>query len=269
MKKIFSIIMVIILLVLSACALQQEKKQSANADPLNTVNTSQLTESTTKETTSSTNNTQATTKKEEKLIAITFDDGPCANTGKILDLFKKHNAKATFFIMGNRVATSPNTLNRIVNEGHEIGNHTWKHKNLSKLKKEDITKQITKTNKAVKELCGYDITLLRPPYGAINKKVKTIAKKNNMALIGWNIDTLDWDSKNKNKIYRVIKRTAKNGNIILCHDLYDATVEAMEKALPHLIKKGYKLVTVSELLKANGNEIQSGTLYYSQNEYYE
>ena len=122
--------------------------------------------------------------------------------------------------------------------------------------------QLTRTNDAVRELTGgYEIKVLRPPYGSTNKTVRTICKELGMVIAHWQVDTLDWRTRSTSKTYRAIMKGAKNGAIVLCHDLYSSTAAAIEKAVPELVAQGYQLVTVSELLSFHKDGAQPGTVY--------
>lgn len=259
MKKFLTLVLIIFMLILSSCQITDLKLTYNNNKPTEPIKgvSNNL---------ESTNNDESSNKpvEDQKLIALTFDDGPSRNTKKILKTLNKYNAHATFFVLGERIEYNEDTLKSMVDNGHDIGIHTWNHKQLTKLNREDIEKQIFKTQKAIYKATNYTSKLLRPPFGAYNQKVVKIAKKNNMSIINWNIDTLDWESKNKKKISKIIMKSARNGCIILSHDLYDATVEAYDIVIPELIKQGYKFVTVTELLNSYNGSITPGAVYYNR-----
>lgn len=196
------------------------------------------------------------------MIALTFDDGPSAHTNRLLDIFAKYGGKGTFFVLGNTLDNRKDTLKRIVNDGHEIGNHSWSHRQFTNLSKEEITDQIMMTRDKIYEITGYDCKIVRPPYGACNDTVKAVGKELGMTYVCWSVDTLDWKSKNADAVYKEVMDYVSDGAIILCHDLHKTTVDAMEKVIPDLIEKGYQLVTVSELLSRGSNEIAVGKVYY-------
>lgn len=182
---------------------------------------------------------------KKKRVALTFDDGPHnTNTLKILELLDKYNAKATFFMLGNRVDFYPNIAKEIVARGHEPGNHTWSHKDLTTLSKEDINLEIERTNKAIQKATGKEPTVYRPPYGSINNQVREAV---NMPPILWTVDTEDWKSRDANKVLKEVQKAVKDDSIILMHDIHNSTVEAVELVLKFLAKEGYECVTVSEL----------------------
>lgn len=188
-------------------------------------------------------------KDDSLLVAITFDDGPHPSyTNTILDELKKRNAVATFFVLGNRAQYYPEILQRIISEGSEIGNHTWSHKQLTLLTPEDIKKQINDTQRVIKSSTGIAPTIMRPPYGSINKNVR---QQVNMPIILWSVDPEDWKYKDRDIIVGHILTHTKDGDITLQHDLYKTTVESVGPILDELIARGYKFVTVSQLLDFN------------------
>lgn len=199
----------------------------------------------------------------KKMIALTFDDGPSSHTDRLLDIFKKHGGKATFFVVGNLIDRRPQTLIRMRDEGHQIASHSWDHRQLTKLDSQQITDQIMMTRAKVFDVTGVDPKVMRPPYGSCNNRVKEVGKELGVSFVNWSVDTLDWKTKNANSIYNEIMRNKNNGAIILCHDLYGTTVSAMEKVIPKLIEEGYELVTVEELIAASGG-LEPGRLYFRQ-----
>ena len=203
-----------------------------------------------------------TVDKSKPMIALTFDDGPSAHTDMLLDIFAENGGKGTFFVVGNILDNRPDTVKRIVNDGHEIAGHSWSHRQLTSLGEKEIKDQIMTTRAKIFELTGVDATLMRPPYGAVNDTVKNVAATLEVALINWSVDTLDWKYRNADTVYKSVMDQACDGAIILCHDLHKTTVEAMEKAIPALLEEGYQLVTVSELMEAKGKEIIPGKVYY-------
>lgn len=196
---------------------------------------------------------------KKKLIAITFDDGPYPNvTNRILDLLEEYNAKATFFVMGNRVNDYSKTLMHIYESGHQIGNHTYSHKQLIKLNKKSIEYEVEYANEMINQIVEVGDTLLRPPYGEHNELVDNTVK---VPMIAWSVDSQDWLSRDKDKIFEQVTSTIHENAIILMHDLYPTTADALEELIPYLIQEGYELVTVSELFERNGIELEAGKLY--------
>ncbi len=212
--------------------------------------------------------------KNDKLIAMTFDDGPYSQTtNKILDTLEANGGVATFFVVGYNIESNIETLQRAIDMGCEIGNHTNDHKSLPKLSEESLKNQIDKPNAMLKEHFGEEPVLLRAPGGA----TKNIVDKVGMPLIQWSIDTEDWKhkdasnqgrsaeqrSKELNEIARDVFEQADKGDIILMHDIYEFTADLCEIVIPGLVQRGFKLVTVSEMFEAYGEKLESGKTYSS------
>ncbi len=190
-------------------------------------------------------------KKEEKtidinrpLVALTFDDGPSKYTNDILDILKDNGICATFFILGNKVPYGQETLLKMLENGNEIGNHTYNHKWLAHLDEMEIKNQISKTQEVIFEYTRYLPKVFRPSYGDIPKEIR---KEINLEVTLWNVDTLDWKLKNKKQIIKRATRNTKDGDIILMHDTYKRTKDALPEIINTLKKKGFQFVTISEL----------------------
>lgn len=197
------------------------------------------------------------------IIALTFDDGPMdGKTNIILDELEKYDAHATFFVVGNQAEKCPDILKRQIDLGCEIGNHTYSHASLSNLSADQISSQIDKTNNIVQQATGVVPSLVRPPYGNKNQTVKNTVKA---PLILWDVDTLDWKTKNTNSTINKVLNEAADGNIILMHDIHDATVQAIKTIIPKLIDKGFYLATVSEMFEAKDLAISAGNAYVKAN----
>ncbi len=196
----------------------------------------------------------------KKYIALTFDDGPHITvTEKILDILKKNNAKATFFVIGLEISPKKSyILKEISNAGCQIGNHTFNHKNLTMLTESKIMYEIESTDALIKSVTGESASLLRPPFGSVNDKVKSVIS---YPLITWSIDTEDWKNRDASKIVSNIKENVKDGSIILMHDIYKSSADACEEIIPWLISEGYCLVTVSELMQIKNVSMQAGCVY--------
>lgn len=195
---------------------------------------------------------------EDKKIALTFDDGPYPETTeKILDLLSKYNAKATFFVLGNKVIRYPEMVKREVAEGHEVANHTYNHVYfLRSISSNTIREEIVKTEKALEELTGKKPNLFRPPGGYYNDQSIHIATMLGYKTIlwSWHQDTNDWKSPGVNQIVNKVLNNARNGDIVLMHDYIPGsiqTVKALEKILYELDQRGFEFVTVSELMQGN------------------
>lgn len=193
------------------------------------------------------------------MIALTFDDGPHKNTTiPILDTLKLYNGVGTFFILGNRVKNNENLLKRMISEENEIGNHSFSHKQLTTISSSEVKSQIDKTQRAVLEVTGSKPKVMRPTYGSYNSKLKS---QIDMPMILWSIDTLDWESRDPIKIATHVLDNVEDGDIILMHDIYESTVDAVKILVPELISRGYQLVTVSELYELKGEALQVGNIY--------
>ena len=191
--------------------------------------------------------------REKKLIALTFDDGPHPKeTDKVLDVLNKYNVKATFFIAGKHAKWYTNPLIRASKEGHEIGNHTFNHPDISNLSLSQIEEEIVKCEDTLVEITGKKPTLFRPPYGSYKRSdLEEVAKKHDYKIILWTtIDARDWENPPASTIASTIIDKAKNGDIILLHDYAtNNTVEALDRIIPEMQKRGFQFVTVSELLE--------------------
>lgn len=197
---------------------------------------------------------------EKPMIALTFDDGPNKNTTvPILDTLKEYDSAATFFILGNRVSDNIDILERMLEEGSEIGNHSFNHKELTKLSSEGLMEQIRNTQDAVINSTGIEPKLIRPTYGSYNDNLKSQVE---MPLILWSIDTLDWKSRDSQKVTSHVLENIKDGDIVLMHDIYDSTAGAIKTLVPELIERGYQLVTISELFESRGELLKDGEIYY-------
>ena len=199
---------------------------------------------------------------EKPMVALTFDDGPSLHTDRLLDIFARYGGKGTFFVLGNLIDSRKNTVLRIINEGHEIGNHSWNHRQLTNLSDEEIKDQIMMTRAKIYDVSGVDCRIVRPPYGACNDAVRAVGASVGVSFVNWSVDTLDWKSKNAVAVHNEIMSSVSDGAIILCHDLHKTTVDAMETVVPELIEKGYQLVTVSELMEYSGKSLEVGKMYY-------
>ena len=203
---------------------------------------------------------------EKKLIAFSFDDGPSRkNTEKILKALDKNNARATFFMLGQNAKYYPDLVKKVEESGNEVAGHSWNHPLLTKLCKKGVKKQMSRMNEAIASVTGSDVGLLRPPYGSINRTVKNTVKD---PLILWSIDTLDWKTLNADKTADAILKQARDGDIILMHDIHAPTAEAVKKVLPKLEKKGFQVCTVSELLEARNITLHPGDVVVSANDVY-
>lgn len=189
-----------------------------------------------------------------KYVALTFDDGPHkTNTERVLNSLKEFDVKATFFMLGNQVDYYPSLVQRVAEEGHEIGNHSNTHPDLSKVDANRVQKEFETTNQRIYDVIGRYPTVFRPPYGSYNNNIITQATNLNLPIIMWSVDSLDWKTKNATSINHEILSTTTNGSIILMHDIHDATADALPSVLKNLKEQGYSFVTVSQLLEWRGD----------------
>lgn len=194
-----------------------------------------------------------------KVIALTFDDGPDnQSTMKILDLLKQYEAKATFFVVGSRVEQHPDIVSRERQEGHEIGNHSYTHPPFHNINGNKLSSELNQTQKAILDATGIKSVLFRPPGGSYNESIVRTSKDFGMLTVlwSWHQDTLDWRKPGVNKIVKKVLDNARNGDIVLMHDFVPnstQTVEALAIILPELQKRGFKFVTISELMSYQEN----------------
>jgi peptidoglycan/xylan/chitin deacetylase (PgdA/CDA1 family) len=181
---------------------------------------------------------------------MTFDDGPSATlTPKLLDILAAHHIKATFFVLGEMVAEHPEILARAAREGHEIASHSWSHPNLAKMSQESVRSQLQRTDDVIKNAIGSRPTLFRPPYGSITEhEKKWIHDQFGYDIILWDVDPLDWKRPGPAVVRNRILKETRPGSIVLSHDIHPGTIEAMSSTFDELQAKGFKFVTVSELL---------------------
>jgi peptidoglycan-N-acetylglucosamine deacetylase len=184
-------------------------------------------------------------------IAMTFDDGPSAAlTPKLLDILGAHHIKATFFVIGENVAQHPEIVARAAREGHEIGNHSWSHPNLAKMSDEGVRRQLSRADEVIKSATGTRPTLLRPPYGSITAREKRwIRDEFGYQIILWDVDPYDWKRPGPAVVRSRILKETLPGSIVLSHDIHPGTIEAMPSTFDALGAKGFKFVTVSELIR--------------------
>ena len=193
-----------------------------------------------------------------KYVAFTFDDGPSKYTSEIMDILDKYNYKATFFQVGYMMKSKPELVKEVINRGYEIGNHTTDHPNLNKLSRENIIARIENNSNLLKEYTNKSMNLVRCPYGNSNSKVKEAV---NYPIIYWSIDSRDWESRNADKIYNTVIKDIQDGDIVLFHDLYEPTKQAVERLTLYLYENNYKVVSVSELFKIKGKKLENHKVY--------
>ncbi len=204
--------------------------------------------------------------KADAYVALTFDDGPTGGseglTARLLNGLKERNAHATFFMCGYRIKDFHTHMDRYLAEGHELGNHTMDHPGLLTKKTYDvIVEQIQSNSDLINSYCGEGPTVFRPVGGDVNDDVKKAAKACGLPIINWSVDTLDWRYRDAERIKNVIVENAKDGDIVLMHDLRDCTLEGVLNAIDILSEKGYAFVTVEELARIKGVEMKAGEVY--------
>jgi peptidoglycan-N-acetylglucosamine deacetylase len=183
-------------------------------------------------------------------IAMTFDDGPSEKlTPELLDILAQHHIHATFFVIGQNVVEHPEILQRALREGHEIGNHSWSHPAFGKMSDAKVRAELQKTDDAIKQAIGRRPTLMRPPYGSITTRQKLwINQEFGYRTILWDVDPLDWKRPGPSVVTSRIVRQTRPGSIVLSHDIHPGTIKAMPDTFTQLEAKGFKFVTVSELI---------------------
>lgn len=197
---------------------------------------------------------------QPKLVAMTFDDGPSKYTDHLLDVLEENNSKATFFMVGNQLEQFPDTAKRMHAMGMELGNHTWDHTYLRKANPKIMYQKFDMLDSRLKEIVGVESTLYRTPGGGESDEYRAGAKK---PLLMWSLDTLDWKTLSVEANISSVLDNVQDGDIVLMHDLHQTSVQACDTIIPELRKRGFKLVTVSELAQARGIEMQSGVDYFS------
>lgn len=196
--------------------------------------------------------------KSKKMIALTFDDGPNYNTSKVIDVLNKYDIKATFFVLGSRAINNKDILKKMADSGMEIGNHTYNHLLLTKYDENKIRSEIEDTSEVIYSATKKRTKLLRPSYGSVNNKIKKVA---NMPIIIWDIDTLDWKYHNSKRITSRVVNKVRDGDIILMHDIYSASLNALSNIIPILQDNGYEFVTIDELFYYKGISLENGKVY--------
>ncbi len=195
------------------------------------------------------------------LVALTFDDGPSPETTpRLLDALEEKSVPATFFMLGFRAASEPDLVRRVQAEGHEIGSHTMYHQNLIYLPADAIQSDLTAAKSTMSSILGSEPTLIRPPYGNYNATVSSLV---GTPMILWSVDTLDWKNQNTDSIIATTMSEVHDGAIILMHDIYPSSIDAIPPLIDSLRSAGYEFVTISELTKIRHVSLTPGTAYYN------
>ena len=199
--------------------------------------------------------------REKLVIALSFDDGPSEYTSRVLDTLERHGARATFFTVGRFLEDWRETVIRAAGLGCEIAGHSWDHKDLTSLPEERIKQQILDTSAAIEEITGVGTRIFRPPYGAVNSRVKKVSGEIDNAMIYWSVDPRDWQVRDADAVCRAVMESVQDRDIVILHDTYGTTADAAERLIPELISQGYQLVTVSELLSYAHESLEAGKIY--------
>lgn len=192
---------------------------------------------------------------KQNAIALTFDDGPNPTfTPKVLQLLKEYNAKATFFCIGNNIDSHPKLVQKIISDGHCIGNHSYTHTNdYGFLPTKKIIADITKAQQSIKKVTNIDNQLFRPPFGVTNPNIAKAIKTLNLQSIGWSLRSYDTVAKDPNKVYKKLISKLKKGDVILLHDTSELSIIVLEQLLQWLQKNDIKTVTINQLFNINTN----------------
>ena len=203
--------------------------------------------------------------KENPVIALTFDDGPGKYTDELLDILKAKDVKVTFFVLGDCVPGYPATVKRVLDEGHELGSHTYSHMVMNKASEADVRDQLTKANASIYNATGQYPTVFRPPQGASNDQLLAITKEFELPVINWAWQSCpeDWANRDANYVANHVIDNAANGHVVLLHDIHRTTIDSVEAMIDGLKAKGYRFATVSELMEYNSGGFELGKLYYT------
>ena len=197
----------------------------------------------------------------KKYIAFTFDDGPSRkNTMDIVNYLEDNKMHATFFMLGSFMSPNPDIVSYVKEHNMEIGSHTYSHTNLKKLSKAKLDSEVNNTNEVYNSVTGDNLKLLRPPYGSMNDKIKDAYP---YSFILWSVDTLDWKYKDSDYLYDYVVNNVSDGDIVLMHDIHEPTKIGVERILPELYVRGFRVVSVSELARIQGIELEANTKYRS------
>ena len=237
--------------------------QTPSVEPTTPSSEASASETTTPATTPKPTQSESTPAPEqeqtEKMVALSFDDGPAKTlTPELLQILKDNDATATFFVLGNRVKLYSDIIAEAYQDGNEIGNHSYDHSDFTKLTKEQMINQIKTTNDAIYQITHEYPTFFRPPYGAVNDAVKAAA---NCPMALWSIDSNDWRSISDEQVINNVMSELGDGKIILMHDIHQRTIKISKTLLPKIKAQGYKIVSIKELYKANKIELENGFVY--------
>ncbi|HAE37624.1 MAG TPA: hypothetical protein DCG57_03165 [Candidatus Riflebacteria bacterium] len=186
---------------------------------------------------------------KDRFIALTFDDGPHhANTREVLDILRRENAKATFFVLGSRAQTYPDIVARMAAEGHDVGNHTWEHRGLGKSGRAEALQSLQRTNELISGITGKPCLIVRPPFGQTSQRVKELIHSQGWHEIMWDSDSRDWENKNPDRILYRVMRSVSPGSIVLFHDIHPGAAQMLPTLIKAFKNNGYRFITISELI---------------------
>lgn len=201
--------------------------------------------------------------RKVKCAALTFDDGPVADSRRLLRILKEHDVRVTFYYVGKNVQKYPSTVRDAALAGHQTGNHSWDHTKLTQLSSAQVKSQFSRTDTAIKQATGAKPTTVRAPYGAHNATVRAAAGR---PLVHWSVDTLDWKYRDSARIVKTVRTNTRPGDIVLLHDIHKTTVDAVPGIIKALKERGFHLVTVDQLFAPN--KLPAGKVtYHNRNAY--
>ncbi len=195
------------------------------------------------------------------MVALTFDDGPSKYTWDIVHSLQSHRARGTFFLMGSRVINHQAAIDYTLANHNEIASHGFSHKNMVKLTETEMTDEIRLVDTAMEQQHQYIPSMFRVPYGNRDEVVLSVLEAEGKPVIGWSLDTRDWESRSKDAIVKKVLQNVQDGDIILMHDIYEPTAQAVAELVPALQERGYQIVTVSELFQFRGITPEPGVYY--------
>lgn len=193
-------------------------------------------------------------------VALTFDDGPWPGTTRVLlDGLEERGAKASFFLIGKQISSRPELVQRMADEGHQIGLHSWDHVQLSGLDRDGINRQLDQCRHALEELVGESHFMVRPPYGYVDEALEQWA---DAPIVCWSVDPEDWRDEDVERIIQAVLEDVGDGDIVLMHDIFHSSVTAALACVDELLERGYCLVTVEELFALRGEVPENGVVYH-------
>jgi len=198
---------------------------------------------------------------EVKYAALTFDDGPGAYTSRLLDIFRDNDSQATFFLAGNKLEANKDIVIRYKKEGHGVGNHLYSHTPLPKMSSAAINDEIAETDRIYEEITGEITDFIRAPHGQYTEESKTAELLLSKPLICWNVDSIDFIYQKKEMVEHRLLNTIVNDSIVLLHDVYESTVDAIESCIPQLKEQGFRFVDLKTMFDIRGMEMHNNHIY--------